>query len=358
MTVHVRYVRVLLIALLALLAVGAATAVAVDPFRVFGVTALNARNAEPNTRYLKIQHLKGNPGYDGFVFGTSRSNAYRPALLNELTGLSFYNLNAQSETPAETLPKLRWLIANLKPKMIVIGLDFDELDQPLVRDPTDLQRREHPDVAGVSAVSFFYQYFWPHPRHLLLTIYGNFVNPKTWYRFDLATGRYRFPFYEKWMQRDPAGYVAQRLHTIDGKRPYRPNPGHMTRLGETIELARRNGIETVVVINPTNHRLFKSYDPATYAAWLRETVEIAGRVWDFSGLNAMTRNDRLYYDVSHFTETIGDHALRRIFAARDGQAAPTDGFGVLLTARNVGERSRAMAELLGGAAAAAEANAK
>lgn len=355
MKAHHRYTRALLSSFFVLLMGGITTAVFVDPFGVFGVTAIDARNAEPNTRYLKIEYLKEHPRYDGFVFGTSRSNAYRPKILNELTGRRFYNLNVQSETPAGMLAKLRWLIQHMNPKVIFVGLDFDELDQTLLRDPADLQRQEHPAVSGTSVLSFFYSYLWPNPQHIAIALYGRFFNPVTWYRFDLATGRHSFPYYREWMNTNPESYVASRLQEIEGKRPYRPNPEHMKRLRETVELARRDGIEMVVAVNPTNHRLFGSYQADVYTAWLRELVDIVGEVWDFSGLNSVTRNDRLYYDVSHFTAAVGDMALRRVFASKDAQTGSPRDFGVLLTRRNIAERSRAMAELLSRPVVATEA---
>lgn len=341
-----RYARTLLIYFCVLLAGYMATAVILDPFRVFGLTALNERNMEPNTRYLKIEHLKKYRGFTGFVFGTSRSNAFRTDLLSELTGRKFYNLNAQSETPAGMLQKLRWLVANQRVEAIIIGLDFDEIDQPIARDPSDLQRREHPAVSGETMTAFRYRYLWPNFKHLAITVYGNFFRSATWYRYDSKEGRHAFPYYRAWMKRDPAGYIANRFPIISKKRGYTPNPEQMQKLRETIELARRHGIKVTTIVNPTNQRLFRSYKPDIYARWLRQVIDIAGQVWDFSGPNCVTGNDRFYYDMSHITEEGADIVLKQIFKTNSGGAVLMCDFGILLTRDNIMQRSQAMAKIL------------
>lgn len=342
------YASVMLLVVIMMSMSAIAVSTVIDPFGVFGLGTVNSRNMEPNTRYLKIEYLKRHPDHSGFVFGTSRSNAYRSKLLTALTGIPYYNMNGQSDTPAGMFGKLRWLVENVAPRQILIGLDFDELDQPLERDPLDLQRREHPEVEGITSAAFFYDYFWPHPKHLLLTIYGNFVADKTWYRYWPEKGRHDFPYYREFMQKDPEGYVAQRLSFISGKRPYLPNPEQMTRLAELVVFAKKNNIKTTLIVNPTNHRLFRSYRAQAYADWLKRLVQLGGEVWDFSGLNSVTQDDLLYYDISHFTETIGDMVLRRIYGTPADQRHLPPDFGVLVTADNVAGRSDEMYRQLSG----------
>jgi hypothetical protein len=329
-----RYVRTMLVCFCVLLAGYMATAVILDPFKVFGITKLNERNMEPNTRYLKIEHLKKHNDYRGFVFGNSRSNAFRTDLLSELTGLKFYNMNAQSDTPSKILLKLRWLVANQKVEAIMIGLDFDDVSRPIVRNLSILQEREHPAVRGESMTAFQYSYLWPNFRHLAITAYGNFFASETWYRFDSSQGRHDFPYYRAWMKKDPVEYIANRLVPFE-RRDHVPNSKQMQKLQETVELARRHSIKTTIIVNPTSHRLFLSWRSGIYVRWLGQVANIAGQVWDFSGLNCVTRNDRNYYDISHFTEEVGDKVLRQIFKNNSGRSASMCDFGVLLTRDNI-----------------------
>jgi hypothetical protein len=75
--------------------------------------------------------------------------------------------------------------------------------------------------------------------------------------------------------------------------------------------------------------------------WKRRLTEIAGRhnvpLWDFSGYNSVTTEPvktpmKYYWDSSHFTETVEDWILKRIFGSDD--LIPAD-FGLRLTAKNI-----------------------
>ena len=321
-------------------------AVTLDPFRVFGISGFNKRNFEPNTRYLKIEYLKRNKA-EGFIFGTSRVNGYSVELATKLTGIRFYNLTAASQTPYEMYRNLRWLIANRKPRMVIFALDFDEFDQPLQRYEFDLSRQEHPEVDETSRVLFLWKYLWPHPIHYVHSLYGNLIKKDTWYVFEPATGHYRFPLFDRMMAESPKQYVEERVSTNMKFRDFRPNPDQLTYLTRAIQLARKNGIDVKVFINPENHRLFRSYDFSAYADWLRMVTRTAGTVWDFSGLNSVTKNDGQFYDISHFTFSAGSLALYRVFNPGHPSLSSLRDFGVRVTQDNLEERISALARELG-----------
>lgn len=140
---HARYVRFLLATIAGLFFLNLMWAIVLDPFKVFGIFDFNTRNWEPNTRYLKIEYLKKHE-FRGFILGTSRVNGYDVEVATQLTGVPFYNLNADSETPYGMYHKLQWLFGRQAVSQIILGLDFDEFDQPLKRGEMDLQGQEHP----------------------------------------------------------------------------------------------------------------------------------------------------------------------------------------------------------------------
>jgi hypothetical protein len=294
---------------------------------------MNQKNFGPNTRYLKIEYLKNNQ-FDGFIIGTSRSNAYSAHLLSRLTGLNIYNMNAPSETPYDSYLKFQWLLDRHDIKKIILPLDFDQFDAPLIRAPYDLLRQEHPAVSNIWSPLFFWKYLWATPRQYVLTVFGNYFMENTWYHFDIATGHFHFPLYDKMMADDPTAYVAKRFSAQAKLRNFTFNPKHLFYFRKIIDLARSRGVEVVAIINPLNHRLYKSFDQSVYTDWRNKIISIAGSAWDFSGLNGVTKQDRNYYELSHFTRKVGDLVLQKIFDKNNAAAVHGIEFGVFRTMRS------------------------
>ena len=334
-----RYVRFLLATMVGLFTLNLMWAIALDPFKVFGIFDFNTRNWEPNTRYLKIEYLKKHE-FRGFILGTSRVNGYDVEAATQLTGVPFYNLTADSETPYGMYHKIQWLFERQAVSQIILALDFDEFDQPLKRGEMDLPSQEHPEISKTSRFLFYWKYLWVHPRHHVINIYGNILKKDTWYKYDPATGHYRFPLFDQMMAKSPEKYIEERFqaNTRGGTNRIRPNPAHFLYLRKVIDLARDHGVDVKVFINPTNHRKFRRFDTRAYTEWLADVVHIAGQVWDFSGLNSVTTNDRLYYEESHFIFRVGALALKRVFDPENPDLRKYPDFGVLVTPENLGER--------------------
>lgn len=289
-----------------------AVAVVFDPFKVFGLTDFNQRNFEPNTRYMKIEYLKEHK-FEGFVFGSSRANAYRTTTLEQLTGLKFYSLNVPSDTPHGMYMKLRWLLKRGKVKMVVIGLDFDAFDHPLNWDAHDLIHQEHPAVDGSFAPWFFWKFLWVTPRHHAINLYGNKIKAETWYTFDVSTGRYHFPLYRSQMIHSPKEFVSTRFTGPMSPTSYSPNPEQLRSLGLMIDAAKMNGAKVILIINPYHHIKWTRMVKSEFRAWRERMLSFNVEVWDFSGYNSVTNDDRFYFDRSHFTPEAADVVLRRIF---------------------------------------------
>ena len=119
----------------------------IDPYRVFGITNWNQKNFMPNSRYLQIEALKTKSA-EAYVIGTSRVNYYTVKDFQELTSLTCYNLTTPNGSPQENLLELQWLLARQKPKMVLMGLDYDIqfLNTPLTE--SYLQKWMHPETSG------------------------------------------------------------------------------------------------------------------------------------------------------------------------------------------------------------------
>jgi hypothetical protein len=313
-----------------------ATSIILDPFNVFGLTKFNKRNFQPNLRHMKFEYLK-NHEFSGYILGTSRVNMYATRLASILTGTKFYNLNSNSSTPYDMRRQFEWLIDRQPVEHLIFALDFDEFDAPLEHPAHDLAALEHPEVSK-SSILYYWNYLWVHPNHYAIAIYGNLLKRDTWFKYDITTGHYYFPVYDRQKKRDPKTYIRERFRQNYEGYDWTPNPEHIRHFRDTVEQAKKNDIKISVVINPKNHRLYRAFDKVKFASWLTDIVEISGEVWDFSGLNSVTLNDELYYEESHFTFRVGDLVLKRLFGTDfDKSTLPAD-FGVRVTRSNLPER--------------------
>ncbi len=112
---------------------------------------------------------------------------------------------------------------------------------------------------------------------------------------------------------------------------------------QIVALCQEKGVKLKVFISPSHATDMESIRATrkwqVSEEWKRKLVEITP-VWDFSGYNSVTTQKiekvmTNYSDSSHYTHTIGDWMLDRIFE-RQNTKVPTD-FGVLLTPKNVDE---------------------
>jgi len=308
-------------------------AISIDAYKVFGFTNFNQRNFEPNTRFLKIEHLKLNK-FDGFIIGSSRANFYPVEVAQRLTGYKFYNLNADSETTYGAYIKIHWLLKNNKPKMIVWALDFDRFYLDPNQTNLPLLSIEHPDVSRQNKLLFFWKYFWPHPKHYLIALYGNLIKHKTWYKFQVDTGEYKLPLFDRWMKKDINSYIKKRFPNAWNRSSPKPNQKQIEYFEKVIQLFKREKIDFKILINPIHHLRFKSFDTKVYQDWLAAITSIAGSVWDFSGLNSVTTNNSLYYENSHFTAKVGKLALDYVFNESQFRGHIPNDFGRRLTPDN------------------------
>ena len=108
-----------------------------------------------------------------------------------------------------------------------------------------------------------------------------------------------------------------------------------------VELCRQNNIDLKAFISPAHATQWESIKVTgkwdIFEQWKRELVKITP-VWDFSGFNSVTTEAikpkmNNYVDNSHYSPTIGNLILDRIFDYQS-ESIPQD-FGILLTADNI-----------------------
>ena len=338
-----RYIWVILVLVFGVFLANTTAVLIVDPQKVFGLVDVNRRNFEPNTRFLKTAYLRDHPEFDSFVLGSSRANAYSVDTAQQLVGGRFYNFTVGGDTPLGMLRKAEWLAENRQLTHLVVTFSFDDFIYSDAEQERALEI-EHPWVSQSGWLKFWKPYLfgpYAHPLPVAQALYGNFIKKDDWYTFDIRTGHYDFPFFRRQMQQDPKAYVENRFYAPPMFERFSKSDS-LKHLQSLVHVARSKGIDLVVIINPDNHRTFLSFRPDAYRSWLTDIVRITGGVWDFSGLNAVTRSDAGYFEQRHFSELIGDEVLTRIFEPDSEIAQRHPDFGRWVTSDNLSARLAAL----------------
>jgi hypothetical protein len=236
--------------------------------------------------------------------------------------------------------KLEWLAENRKVSQIILGMDYDHQAINETED-SDLLRQEHPLVSGEPKLKFYYKYTAFQPETLIMCIQNN-LEKEVKNIFDVTIGQSKLLRKDELRLQDPESYLASNFKSsskVEGKsKLLKEEPNKLESIKELqkiIELAKAKNIDAIVVVNPLNHHRFLSFDIDSYATWIRRMVDVAGKVWDFSGINSITKNDKYYYEDTHFTKQVGDLVLSKVFNDQKLVKDIPDDFGVLVTKENV-----------------------
>ena len=321
----------------------------VDPYKVFGLTDFNQKNFDPNTRYLKIEYLLQNKKPDSFILGSSRVNFYDVKLASLLSQHNYYNMTAFNDYPLSIRRKLEWLVVNRNVNQIILGMDYDHQAINETED-SDLLRQEHPLISGEPKLKFYYKYTAFQPETLILCIQSN-LEKEVKNLFDITIGQSKLLRKDELRLKSLESYVASNFKPatkVEGKtKLLKEEPKKLKSIQELqkiLEVANSKNIKTTIVVNPLNHHRFITFDIDSYGTWMRRMVEVAGQVWDFSGINSITKNDNYYYEDTHFTKQTGDLVLRKVFNNKNGADIPED-FGVLVTKENLNAHIKRMKHL-------------
>jgi hypothetical protein len=312
----------------------------IDPYKVFGLTDFNKKNFDPNTRFLKIEYLLKHEQLDSFILGSSRVNFYDVSLASLLSGHNYYNMTAFNDYPLSIRKKLEWLANNRKINQIILGMDYDHQAISETED-ADLLRQEHPLISGEPKLKFYYKYTAFQPETLILCIQSN-LEKTVKNIFDITTGQSKLVQKEQLRLADPERYIASNFKpasTREGKtKLIKEEPNKLKSIQELqkiINITKTKNIKTTIVVNPLNQHRFLTFDIDSYATWIRRMVEVAGQVWDFSGINSITKNDRFYYEDTHFTKQAGDLVLSKVFNNQKYVEDIPEDFGILVTQENL-----------------------
>jgi hypothetical protein len=311
-----RYLRTLAFTFGLVLGGYVALEVAVDEFGVFGAAPPRQTVCVPNSRVVKLRHLTHDAAPEVFVLGSSRANHYRVRTLERLAGKRAYNLSSPMENALGMQRWVDWLVVHRDAREVILTLDFDLLEHPV--NPADPFVQDPPELTGERRLPFVLRYAFAPPDQLVACLRARWHG--TTYRFDPSTGEDFNPAAR------PLARAPLEIHPFAARRD---DPTE-DRLAAMIAALRADGAHVTVIINPVWSERFRLYRPAVYERWLRNVVRASGGVWDFSGVNPVTRRIGNYIDDVHFTEDVGDLVLETIYGRARAPA-----FGVFVDADNL-----------------------
>jgi hypothetical protein len=273
--------------------------------------------------------------FDSFIFGSSRSMVYYcDQMQSLLPGSRPYHYPAANENLYGNYRKIKMLDElGVALKNVLIVIDGAALSDLSSR--TDHLHISHPRVSGEGWFNFqlaFVKAYFTKPFLFYYLDYRIFDQIRPWMkeffvrgggagiRVDPVTNDQYFEKYEQLLRMDEDAFYEERTRLFEAVDSFRrPNwtwdhpllsVDHQRYLREIDAIFRRHHTNFRIVISPL-------YDQPELNSQDREILcRIFGRsnVYDFSGVEEITKNRRNYYDPGHYRPFIARMIMRRVFA--------------------------------------------
>ncbi len=318
--------NLLVVCLLSLAALGVpAFNLIVDPYGIFGM-AWPRDSYSMNERFLKLEHvLQHKDTYDSFLVGSSVMGIYDPAEASRLRpGRSYYNLSFLAGTPAEAHAALRALKAQgVRVREVLMGVDIFAFRER--QDSGKPARRQHPLVTGENRLAWFARYlFAPSILEGWMRIQHNLADD-TKIEFDIAGGgQYRLVKAERDLSRDPADYIRVNLRTAADAPAAEVGwvDERFEEFRQLVHWLRANHVEARFFIHPFHQHFSNAISAASMAQFRQRITATAGPMPDYSKVQSITGDDRLYYDVKHYRPWVANRLMSELLSPTDSAPTP------------------------------------
>lgn len=303
-----------------------------DPFKVlYEYDDYSYPYVIPNRDYVSTEMLLKNQekyGYNSFILGSSRALAYNPeSWKNHLKeGASPFMFDASGETIYGIYTKLKFLDSINVPidnALLIFCRDgiFDSY-----KNPEAHLNIKHPLTSGESKLYFHFTFIKAYLNFkFLLSFYnykasGKFKTYMTGYieyrkiKYDTATNGLSILDQEKEVSQNVQEYYLRRkdlFYVRNGESKdavQRIEPEHRHLLEQTKRILEKNHTNYKIILGPI-------YDQVKISDKdIQILHEIFGdKVFDFTGENEFTKDDRNWYETYHYRGFIGDSIMTKIY---------------------------------------------
>jgi hypothetical protein len=305
-----------------------------DPFKVIykyseQINTENNYQITGNRDYQSTQLFLWNykeQNYNSFILGNSRSMFYQATTWNKYIQGNPFHFNASSETIFGILGKLRLLdTLNVDIKNALIILDASTLQG--VQNSSGHLFIKHPAVSNESYFAFhlemlkgFYpkstfayaDLFFTGKRKDYMKTYGIIDN--VW-KHDMISNQLTYYKYDEQLKNNPNQYYADKLdlfnkrdtvHKVSDKTILKKQD---EILKEVYSILKKHNTSYKVIINPLYDQV--KFNPTD----LSYVNKLFGEknVYDFSGVNSITKDYHNYYELSHYRPFVCDSILSVVY---------------------------------------------
>jgi hypothetical protein len=303
-----------------------------DPFSVVKeYNSYSNLNVIPNRDFISTETFLKNykkEKYDSFIFGSSRTLAFRPSIwLNYMPASSKpYAFDAFSETLFGIHGKIKLLDSlNVKINNCVIFIcqdntfayEGDSKGHIFIKHPL-ISKTSNFDFQFTFLKSYFnpkflLSYYFNKSTHLYFDFMGEYLESRE-ILYDPITNETLMKSAEDLLARNPDMYYsrvnkyfyARKASTNDSLPVI--NRIQEDYLKEIRKILKKNDTSIRIVISPLYNQ--KKLHPKD----LTIIRKIFGEdVYDFSGINQITKSRYNYYESSHFRPFIGDSIMKAIY---------------------------------------------
>ncbi len=321
--------------------------VIIDPYHAYDSPILLGINQEKpkkehNDRLFKaLDIIRKKP--EIIILGSSRTkqgiNPENPVFNNDK---SVYNLAINGPNTYEVRRYLEHAIYNNKDlKLVVLGIDFFMFNKTLANQPSFSESRlnkSHIDITDLLNTTVSLDTL----DSSIKTIKASKATELTDINQVKNYGKNGFfPNRNIYDGKTKAKFDGSIKLYFELHSDYQFSEAYFQEFEKIVNLCKENNLELKVFISPShstdNEAISVTQQGKVLEDWKRKMVQFTP-VWDFSGYNSITTEkiaDKMhnYSDNSHYTPSIGDLILNRIFNQKT-DSIPDD-FGVLITPENI-----------------------
>jgi hypothetical protein len=286
-----------------------------------------------NRDFVSFETLKTNSRaikYDSYIFGNSRSIFYRVSEWKKYIGDSATCFHFDAS--GESLYGIQKKIEFLDKKKAVIKNALLIIDTSLLTNTTDDKGHlfiKHPTLSGANSLLYQLQYLKAYLNPKFITAYydylfnkkvksymlNNFLLNGIRVKYDVLTNELQHSEEDSILEKDSSYFYRQRRKLFYE----RDNVVHIAQpvIG-TDQIKMLQYIKKIFLKNSTEYKIVISplYDQKRINdSDLKILYSIFGirKVFDFSGINDITRDLHNYYETSHYRPHVASQILKTIY---------------------------------------------
>jgi len=293
---------------------------------------------QPNQHALKLVYVCKQPfKYDSFLFGSSRIGNIDVSQIKD--GNRWYNMTYSMGVPSDHLQDLQYMLEKQVPiKKVAIAIDNYSITYNYRNQTSEPLRKWYFNEPSI--FNFEYLFLNPsierHKKMLEDKKNGRYLD----FQIDKNAGVVKEIGINEYIDKYPIIHLENVKMIPDGKGSinwFQSNKNYTDdvpfndckeAINEIIKLCKVNNIELLFFVNPMSVNYYVQDDLNKLFYMMKEIVNQDVLLYDFSGINAVTRNPRNYRDISHQNLEISNQMLGKMFGG-------TFSFGVKVDKSNI-----------------------